>query len=152
MSDEIDRLVEFLKVRLVLLVGSAFVIATGTLGFVDLLTTASVDAVPIYVHVTVGAVVFPVSAFVLEYRGFEITEAVQAGVGVCFVVLLVLLLITEGAGRMTNGLLELGVSTVFYVVTISLVSSTLIVIWVGRNYLGVPASNRRGGGRARHRD
>jgi hypothetical protein len=151
-SDEIDRLVEFLKVRLVLLVGSAFVIATGTLGLVDLLSTASVDAVPLYVHITVGAVVFPVSAFVLEYRGFEITRALQFGVGAGFVVLLVVLLITEGAGRMTNGLLELGVSTVFYVATISIVSSTLIVIWVGRNYLGVPASNGRRGGRTRHRD
>lgn len=154
MSDQTDRLAEFLKVRLILLVGSAFVIATGTLGLVDLLSTASVDAIPLYVHVTVGALVFPTSAFLLEYRGFEMSKAVQAGVGAGFVVLFVLLLLTEGAGRMTNDPLGLGASTFFYIIAVSLISSTLIVIWVGRNYLDVRSSGReRGrGGRRRHRD
>ncbi|MDZ7689415.1 MAG: hypothetical protein U5J64_12030 [Halobacteriales archaeon] len=155
MSDEIDRLVEFLKVRLTLLVGSAFFIATFLLGLVDLLSTTSIDAVPIYVHATVGAVVFPVSVFVLEYRGFEMKDAVQTGTGAGAVVVVVLLLLTEGAGRMTNEPFGLGASTLFYVITVSLVSSTLIVIWVGRNYLDVPASERgRHGrrGRAPRRD
>ena len=147
MGDEINRLVEFLKVRLTLLVGSAFFIATFLLGLVDLLSTSSVNAVPIYVHATVGAVVFPVSVFVLEYRGFDMIDAVRIGTGAGAVVIFVLLLLTEGAGRMTNGILELGVSTVFYVATVSLISSTVIVIWVGRNYLEVPASERRGRGR-----
>ena len=154
MSDQTDRLVEFLKVRLILLVGSAFVIATGTLGLVDLISTTSVDAVPLYVHVTVGAFVFPVSAFFLEYRGFEMSRAVQIGVGAGFAVLFVLLLLTEGAGRMTNEPLGLGASTFFYVITVSLVSSTLIVIWVGRNYLDVRSSRSERGhkGHKRHRD
>ena len=155
MSDQTARLVEFLKVRLILLVGSAFIIATGTLGLVDLISTASVDAVPIYVHITVGALVFPASAFVLEYRGFEMDKAIQIGVGAGFAVLFVLLLLTEGAGRMTNDPLGLGASTFFYVIAVSLVSSTLIVIWVGRNYLDVRSSKKRDRGRRRrkrHRD
>ena len=155
MSDQTARLVEFLKVRLILLVGSAFIIATGTLGLVDLISTASVDAVPLYVHITVGALVFPASAFVLEYRGFEMDKAIQIGVGAGFTVLFVLLLLTEGAGRMTNDPLGLGASTFFYVIAVSLVSSTLIVIWVGRNYLDVRSSKKRDRGsrrRKRHRD
>jgi len=79
--DENPRFTEFLKVRLALLVGSAAVIATGTLGLVDLLSTTSIDAVPVYVHVTVGAAVFPVTVFVLEYRGMETVDAVQSGAG-----------------------------------------------------------------------
>ncbi len=146
MSDEISRLVEFLKVRLILLVGSAFIIATSLLGLIDLLSTTSIDAVPVYVHVTVGALVFPVTAFVLEYRGVEISEAVRAGAFAGGVSVVVLLLLTEGAGRMTNGVLELGVSTLFYVATVSLISSTVFVIWFGRKYLDVSA-RRRGHGR-----
>ncbi len=143
MRDENPRFTEFLKVRLALLIGSAAVIATGTLGLVDLLSTTSIDAVPVYVHVTVGAAVFPVTVFVLEYRGMETVDAVQSGAGAGVAAIFFLLLISEGAGRMTNGVLELGVATLFYIASVSLISATVIVVWVGRTYLDVPASRRR---------
>jgi len=44
---------------------------------------------------------------------------------------------------MTNGVLELGVATLFYITSVSLISATVIVVWVGRTYLDVPASRRR---------
>ncbi|MFP4174688.1 MAG: hypothetical protein ACLFSW_02790 [Halobacteriales archaeon] len=135
--------VRFLKVRLAILGATAVVTATSLLGVIDLFTTASVDALPVYVHVTVAVAVFPVVVFALEYRGFETVDAVGFGAGVGVAAVLLFLLLSEGMGRIFGGVFELGVPTVFYVATVSVVASTVFVAWVDRVYLGVPAAHRQ---------
>lgn len=157
-----EHLTDFLKVRMGVLGAAAAVICLGTIGLVDILATASVDAVPLYVHITLGAVVFPVSVFLLEYRGEEVVDAAIVSAGVIVVALFFLLLFTEGAGRIVGGLFGLGSATVFYALSVSLISSTVIVMWLGRTHLDVlkpenagrrkeQAKGNRGSGTGRRR-
>jgi hypothetical protein len=141
--------VDFLKTRLGLLAVTAVVIATGLLGLIDLLSTTAIDALPVYVHITVGATVFPVAVFGLEYRGLATVDAVRLGAGTGVSAIFVLLLLSEGAGRMTNGFLEIGVPILFYVATVSIIAATVLVSWVNRVYLDVSAPRRRSSGRKR---
>ncbi|MFP4633137.1 MAG: hypothetical protein ACOCT0_00580 [Halobacteriota archaeon] len=126
---------DFIKIRLGLLLAVSTVIAVGTIGLINLMRTLSIEAMPLYVHATVGAVVFPLLVFVTEYRGAPEIEAVKTGVlGAAGAVFFVLLL-SEGSGRIVDGLLALGVGTLFYVAAVSLVASTLIVVWLQRTYI-----------------
>jgi hypothetical protein len=147
-----EEFIGFLKVRFSLLVATAFVTALGLLGVIDLLSTTAVDAVPVYVHITLAATVFPVAVFALEYRGVETVDAVRLGAGAGVGAIFLLLVLSEGAGRMTDGVLELGVPTLFYVVTLSIVSSTVFVAWLNRVYLDVPAAHRPSGRRRDRRE
>jgi hypothetical protein len=133
------RLLRFLKMRMALLGMTSAVIAIGILGLVDLLSTAAVDALPVYVHITVGAIVFPVTVFLFDYHGAETLDAVRFGAvgGVGSVILL--LFISEGAGSMISGSAGISVPVLFYVATVSIVASTVIVVWVDRVYLDVPS-------------
>ncbi len=132
-----DHLTDFLKMRMGVLGAAAAVICLGTIGLVDILATASVDAVPLYVHITLGAAVFPVSVFLLEYRGVDIVDAAIVSAGGIVIALFFLLLFTEGAGRIVGGLFGLGSATVFYALSVSLISSTVIVMWLGHTHLDV---------------
>lgn len=132
-----EHLTDFLKVRMGVLGAAAAVICLGTIGLVDILATTSVDAVPLYVHITLGAAVFPVSVFLLEYRGEDMVDAAIVSTGGIVVALFFLLLFTEGAGRIVGGLFGLGFATVFYAFSVSLISSTVIVMWLGRTHLDV---------------
>lgn len=142
------HLTDFLKIRMGVLGVAAAVICLGTLGLVDILATTTVDAVPVYVHITLGAVVFPISVFLLEYRGEEMVDAAVVSAAGIVVGLFFLLLFTEGAGRIVGGLFGLGSATVFYTFSVSLVSSTVIVMWLGRNHLDALATGKEGGGQA----
>jgi hypothetical protein len=139
-----EHLTDFLKVRMGVLGAAAAVICLGTIGLVDILATTSVDAVPLYVHITLGAVVFPVSVFLLEYRGEEVVDAAIVSAGAIVVALFFLLLFTEGAGRIVGGLFGLGSATVFYALSVSLISSTVIVMWLGRTRLDVLKPEKAG--------
>jgi hypothetical protein len=141
--DTEPQFIRFLKLRFGLLGATAAVIGLGMLGLIDLFSTTSIDAVPVYVHVTVGAIVFPLGVFAFEYRGVELADAVRLGAGAGVTAIFFLLLLSEGAGRMTNGVLELGLPTLFYVVSVSLISSTVIVTWFNRVYLQVSVPRRR---------
>ncbi|MCX2818130.1 hypothetical protein EGH25_02010 [Haladaptatus sp. F3-133] len=147
--DSTEDLVRFLKLRLGLLIATTFVTALGLLGIIDLLSTTAIDAVPVYVHITVAATVFPLAVFALEYRGVETVDAVRLGAGAGVGAIFLLLILSEGAGRVTDGVLELGVPTIFYVVTLSIVASTVFVAWINRVYLDVPAPRRTPSGRDR---
>lgn len=147
-----SHLTEFLKIRMGVLGAAAAVICLGTLGLVDILATTSVDAIPLYVHVTLGAAVFPVSVFLLEYRGEEMVDAAIVSAGAIVVGVFFLLLFTEGAGRIVGGLFGLGSATVFYALSVSLVSSTVIVMWLGRSNLDALAPGRDRGRRTPRRD
>jgi len=161
-----DHLADFLKVRMGVLGAAAAVTCLGTLGLVDILATTSVDAIPLYVHITLGAAVFPVSVFLLEYRGEDMVDAAIVSAGGIVVGTFFLLLFTEGAGRIVGGLFGLGSATVFYTLSVSLISSTVIVMWLGRNHLDALSPGKesgqaqgqkkgrergRGGGRGRKR-
>lgn len=129
---------EFLKLRLGLVAALAAVIAVGLLGLVSVVKTASIHTVPMYVHLTVGAVVFPVVLFGAEYGGVRDVDALKyaliSSVGSFFFVVL----LSEGWGQLAGGLMELDASTVFYVASVSLVASTLIVFRLQRATVGRP--------------
>ena len=137
-----EEFVRFLKLRLAVLAATTVIVATGLLGLIDLLSTTTVDTAPVYVHVTAGATVFPVTVFALEYRGIETVDAVRLGAVAAVASVLLFLLLSEGAGRMTDGSLGFGAPTLFYVVTVSLVASTVFVAWLDRVYLDVPSAHR----------
>lgn len=140
--DTTDDLIRFLKTRVSLLAAATALVAAVIFGVIDVLSTTSVDAIPVYVHITAGAAVFPAAVFALQYRGVETVDAVRLGAGAAVVALLLLLLVSEGAGRAADGFGSLGVPAVFYVFTLSLIVSTVAVAWIDRVYLDVPASNR----------
>ena len=148
-----DHLTEFLKLRMGFLGAAAGVICLGTIGLVDILATASVDAVPLYVHMTLGAAVFPVSVFLLEYHGEDTVDAAVVSAGAILAGVFFLLLFTEGAGRVVGGLFGLGYATVFYSLSVSIVSSTGIVMWLGRKHFDALApGNERGSRRTPRHD
>lgn len=137
-----DELISFLKMRVGLLAATTALVAAVIFGVIDVLSTTSVDAVPVYVHVTAGAAVFPAAVFTLQYRGVETVDAVRLGAGAAVVTLFMFLLVSEGAGRAADGFGSLGAPAVFYVLTFSLIVSTVGVAWIDRVYLDVSASDR----------
>ncbi len=124
---------EFLKLRLGLVAVLAAVIAVGILGLVSVLKTASIHTVPLYVHLTVGAVVFPVVLFGAEYQGVRDVDALKYGLFAAVGSFFFVVLLSEGWGELAGGLLELEAATVFYVVSVSLVAATLIVFRLQRS-------------------
>lgn len=128
-----DEFIEYLKVRMAVVASVALVVTTGTLGLIDLLTTVSVDALPLYLHAGVGAAVFPVSVFLLEYRGLGVRDALKGGFVATFTLVFFVVLLSEGASILLTGLLDMSASTFFYSASVGLVSATVIVMWFVEN-------------------
>lgn len=124
--------VDYLKTRLGLVVLVSLVVSTATLGFIDILGATGVDAVPIYMYAVAGAVAFPLAVFFTDYRGHEISLALKIGVACAFIVTLFLTMLVEGADRLINDLTVLSPALVIYTVSVAMVSSTVMVIWLNR--------------------
>ncbi len=123
----------FLKLRLGLVAVLSALIAVGILGLISVLKTASIHTVPLYVHLTVGAVVFPLVVFAAEYQGSRGVDALKYGFVAAFGAFFFVVLLSEGWGELAGGLMELEASTIFYVFSVSLVAATLIVYRVQRS-------------------
>ncbi|MDY7082643.1 MAG: hypothetical protein SXQ77_09620 [Halobacteria archaeon] len=133
---------EFIKLRLGLVVGIALVVATATLGLIDLFSTFGISALPLYVHAGVGAILFPLSVFVMEYRGLSEPDALKFGLVLTLASVFFFLLLSEGVGKFVNGFFEIGAGTMFYALSVGLVSATVIVMWAQKNFREpLPPSN-----------
>lgn len=133
--NDLRDLAVFVNVRLALVVILAAGIATSILGVINIFATLSLNAFPFYVYAIGGALAFPLSVFAFEYLGLEWMEAVQLGSGFSAVALFGFLLLSEGVAKMANGLFDLGVPTLFYVFSGSIVASTLLIVFAERVYL-----------------
>lgn len=129
-----DEFIRYLKVRMAVMASIALVVTTGTLGLIDLLTTLSINALPLYLYAGVGAAAFPISVFLLEYRGLTVRDALTGGFATTFTLVFFVLLLSEGANKLLTGLLEMSASTFFYSVSVGLISATVIVMWFVDNY------------------
>ncbi|MDY6779227.1 MAG: hypothetical protein SV760_01495 [Halobacteria archaeon] len=132
---EQEEFKDYIKLRLGLVATVAVVVATGIIGLINLISTASIDAFPLYLHAGLGAIVFPFSVFVLEYRGMKGIEALKSGFSVAFGSVFFVVLLSEGGDRIVNQFFQISPPTLFYAVSIALISATVAVMWAQRNYL-----------------
>jgi hypothetical protein len=133
--NDIDDAKAYLKVRLALVAALAVVVTTGVIGLIDVVTSVSVDAMPLYVHVAIGASVFPVTYFLLEYRDIEEELAIKVGLSVAFTAVVGVGLLAEGTDRLITDLGAIGAPTLFYATSIGLIAATLAVTWVQRRVI-----------------
>ncbi|MFB6284029.1 MAG: hypothetical protein ABEK59_08890 [Halobacteria archaeon] len=123
---------DYLKTRLGLVIAVSLVVSTATLGFIDILGATGIDALPVYVYAVIGAVAFPLSVFFVDYKGYDIQLALKVGIVAAFVVAAFIAMLLEGSERVVNDLAIMDPSLVIYTVSVAVVSSTVMVIWVNR--------------------
>lgn len=131
-----DEFKEYLKVRMAVVASVALVVTTSTLGLIDLMTTVRIEALPLYLHAGVGALAFPLSVFLLEYRGLGVRDALKGGFIATFGLVFFVVVLSEGAGKLLTGLLDMSASTFFYSASVGLISATIIVMWFVENHGG----------------
>lgn len=140
-----DEIATYLKVRLGLVAALAIVVTTGVIGLIDVVTTVSIDAMPLYVHVAVGSSVFPLTYFLLEYRDIREQLALKVGLSVAFVAVVGVGLLAEGADLLMTDIGGIGAPTLFYATSIGLIGATVAVTWVQRNVVAPLAEATHGG-------
>ncbi len=118
----------YLKFRLGVVILIAVFTAIGVMGLIKLINTASLGAVPLYIHVLIGALVLPLVAFLLEYRGMDQNRALGVGFLSSVLSVFFVVLVSEGFARMINGAVSIGVSTFIYALAVGVIAGTVMVM------------------------